>query len=87
MLALGFGVILQTLLKAVLVVGIALGAAYALTTYVALPGFVDVLIWIAAGGYSLLTITGAIIALAALAVIASAKKSGQLSAPRTRRLH
>lgn len=54
MLAAGIGVILSVIVKALLVIGLVLGGAYALTTYVELPGFVDALIWIGAGGYALL---------------------------------
>jgi hypothetical protein len=66
MLALGIGVILTLLLKAAVRITLLLGGAYALTTYVDLPGLVDVLVWIAAGGYALVTVFGAFAFLAAL---------------------
>lgn len=66
MLAAGIGVILSVIVKALLVIGLVLGGAYALTTYVELPGFVDALIWIGAGGYALLCIIGVFTVLAAL---------------------
>lgn len=64
MSAAGIGVLL--VVRAMLVSGLVLGGAYALTTYVSLPGFVDALIWVAAGGYALLTVLGVFTALAAL---------------------
>lgn len=66
MLALGIGVILTVLLKALVRITLLLGGAYALTTYVSLPGLVDVLVWIAAGGYALGTAVGSLAFLAAL---------------------
>jgi hypothetical protein len=66
MLAVGIGVILSVIVKSLLVIGLVLGGAYALTTYVSLPGFVDVLIWIGAGGYALLCVVGVVTVLAAL---------------------
>lgn len=71
MLAAGIGVILAAVIKALLVITLVLGGAYALTTYVELPGFVDTLIWIAAGGYALLTVVGTFAVLAALAAAGS----------------
>lgn len=67
MLAAGIGVILSVIVKALLVIGLVLGGAYALTTYVSLPGFVDALIWIGAGGYALLCVIGVFTVIAALA--------------------
>lgn len=67
MLAVGIGVILSVLLKALIRIALLCGGAYALTTYVKLPGLVDVLIWIAALGYSALTVVGVFTILAALA--------------------
>ena len=66
MLAVGIGVILSVIIKALLVIGLVLGGAYALTTYVELPGIVDTLIWIGAGGYALLCVLGVVTVLAAL---------------------
>lgn len=66
MLAAGIGVILSVIVKALLVIGLVLGGAYALTTYVSLPSFVDVLIWVGAGGYALLCVIGVVTVLAAL---------------------
>lgn len=66
MLAAGIGAISAVLVKALLRIALLLGGAYALTTYVDLPGFVDVLVWIAAGGYSLLICIGIITVAAAL---------------------
>jgi hypothetical protein len=66
MLALGIGVILSVIVKAVLVIALVLGGAYALTTYVKLPGFVDTLIWIGAGGYAFLCVIGVVVAIGAL---------------------
>jgi hypothetical protein len=71
MLALGIGVILTVLLKAAVRITLLFGGAYALTTYVNLPGLVDVLVWIAAGGYALLTAFGAFTVLAAFAAAGS----------------
>lgn len=67
MLAVGVGVILSVFIKALLYIALVLGGAYALTTYVELPGFVDVLVWIGAGGYALLCVVTAFIVLAAFA--------------------
>lgn len=58
MLAAGIGAILAVLIKAVVRIALLLGGAYALTTYVDLPTLVDVLVWIGAGGYSLLILVG-----------------------------
>lgn len=58
MLAVGIGVILSVIIKALLIIGLVLGGAYALTTHVELPGIVDALIWIGAGGYALLCVIG-----------------------------
>lgn len=66
MLAAGIGVISAVLVKALLRIALLLGGAYALTTYVDLPGLVDVLVWIAAGGYSLLICIGIFTVAAAL---------------------
>lgn len=65
MLALGIGIIAFMLFAAVFRSAIALGGAYALTTYVALPGAVDVFAWIAAGGFVLLQVVGVFVGLAA----------------------
>jgi len=67
MLALGIGVILSVIIKALLVIALVLGGAYALTTYVELPGLVDTLIWIGAGGYALLCVIGVFTVISALA--------------------
>lgn len=66
MLAIGFAVIASIIVKAALLIGLAIGGAYALTTYVELPRVVDNLIWIAAVGYSLLCVLGLIAALGAI---------------------
>ena len=66
MLAAGIGVITSVLLKALIRITLLCGGAYALTTYVKLPGLVDVLIWIAAVGYSALIVVGIFTVLAAL---------------------
>lgn len=66
MLALGIGVILLIVFAAILRAGIALGAAYALTTLVALPSLVSTLAWIAAGGFAALQFVGAGVAILAL---------------------
>lgn len=66
MLAAGIGMILMILVKALVRITLLLGGAYALTTYVDLPGLVDVLIWIGAGGYSFMSALGAYTVLAAL---------------------
>lgn len=66
MLAAGIGAISAVLVKALLRITLLLGGAYALTTYVDLPGLVDVLVWIGAGGYALLTVFGVFTVLAAL---------------------
>lgn len=65
MLAVGIGVILSVLIKSAVRIALLLGGAYALTTYVKLPGLVDVLIWLGAGGYSLLIVVGVFTILAA----------------------
>ena len=65
MLAAGVGVLLIVIVRLLLVIGVALGGAYALTTYVELPGIVDTLVWVGAGGYVLLSLLGAFTALAA----------------------
>lgn len=74
MLALGIGVLLSVIIKATLYIGLVLGGAYALTTYVKLPGFVDVLVWIGAGGYTLLCVIGLFVTLAALLNTGSARR-------------
>lgn len=51
-----------------------MGGAYALTTYVKLPPFVDVLVWIAAGGYSVLILVGIFTVAAALIAAGSKPK-------------
>lgn len=71
MLAIGIGVITAAVFKAVLKVALLLGGAFALTAYVSLPTFVDVLIWLAAGGYSVLILIGTFTILAALAAAGS----------------
>lgn len=71
MLAAGIGVVLSVLIKALLRIALLLGGAYALTTYVKLPSFVDVLIWIAAGGYALLIVVGIFTVSAALVAAGS----------------
>lgn len=71
MLAVGIGAILAVLIKALVRIALLLGGAYALTTYVKLPGLVDVLIWIGAGGYSLLIVVGIFTVLAALVAAGS----------------
>lgn len=70
MLAAIFGTIALTIMRLILVIGLTIGGAYALTTYVALPGFVDTLIWIGAGGYTLLCILSGIVVAGALAAAA-----------------
>jgi len=67
MFAVGIGVILSVIIKALLVIALVLGGAYALTTYVELPGLVDTLIWIGAGGYALLCVIGVFTVIGALA--------------------
>lgn len=67
MLAAGIGVITSVFLKALIRIALLCGGAYALTTYVKLPGLVDVLIWIGAVGYSLLIVIGIYTILAAFA--------------------
>lgn len=67
MLAVGIGVILSVIIKAVLIIALTLGGAYALTTYVELPSLVDALIWIGAGGYALLCVVGVFTVIGALA--------------------
>lgn len=71
MLALSIGAVLSVILRALFVIGMVLGSAYALTTYVKLPGFVDTLIWIGAGGYALLWGISLFMLLAALVVAGS----------------
>lgn len=66
-MAFGVGIILSVVVKALLYIVLALGGAYALTTYVSLPGLVDVLIWLVAGGYTLLCVIGVYTVLAGLA--------------------
>lgn len=66
MLAAGIGLILLIFFKALIRIALLLGGAYALTTYVDLPSLVDVLIWIGAGGYALLTVIGVYTVIAAL---------------------
>lgn len=72
MLAAGIGVILSVIIKAALGITVALGGAYALTTYVELPGLVDTLVWIGAGGYALLSVIGVFTVLAA--IVAAGKR-------------
>lgn len=67
MLAAGIGVILTVVIKALVRIALLLGGAYALTTYVDLPGFVNVLVWIGASGYSLVIVLGVFTVLAAIA--------------------
>ena len=71
MFAVGIGVILAVLIKAIVMIALLLGGAYALTTYVKLPGLVDTLLWIAAGGYSLLIVVGVFMVIAALVTAGS----------------
>lgn len=71
MFALGIGVICTVLLKAAVRIALLLGGAYALTTYVDLPGLVDALVWIGAGGYSLVTAAGVFTILSAFAAAGS----------------
>jgi hypothetical protein len=71
MLAVGIGAILQIVIKAAMRIVLLLGGAYALTTYVKLSGFVDALVWIGAGGYSLLYGLGIFTLLAALVAAGS----------------
>ena len=66
MLAAGIGVILSVVIKAASIIALALGGAYALTTYVELPSFVDALIWVAAGGYALFVAVATFTVLAAI---------------------
>jgi len=68
-LAVGIGVISSIIIKALLVISLVLGGAYALTTYVQLPRFVDAIIWIGAGGYTLLSVVTMFTVLVALAVV------------------
>lgn len=67
MLALGIGVTALVVLGALVRSAIILGAAYALTTLVALPGAVDVLTWLVAGGFVVMQFIGVFIGLVALA--------------------
>jgi hypothetical protein len=78
MLAAGIGVILTILVKALVRIALLLGGAYALTTYVELPGLVDVLVWIGASGYAAVTALGAYTFLAALAAAGSQSSIGRL---------
>ena len=71
MLAVGIGAILAVVVKALVRIALLLGGAYALTTYVKLPSSVDVLIWIGAGGYALVTVIGVFTVLAALVAAGS----------------
>lgn len=66
MLAVGIGVFALIVLSALVRSGIAVAAAVLLTSEVALPGAVDALIWIVAGGYVALCVLGAFINLAVL---------------------
>lgn len=66
MLAIGFGVLVLVIFGAAIRSALAIAAAYALTTLLALPSLVDVLAWLAAGGYVVLNIAGAVVAIAAL---------------------
>ena len=71
MLAAGIGAVLAVLIKAAVRIALLLGGAYALTTYVKLPWFVDVLAWIGAGGYSLTICFGVFTVLAGLVAAGS----------------
>lgn len=73
-MALGLGVLLLIVLGALLRAGLALGAAYALTTYVTLPSAVGTLAWVAAGAFALLQLVGAGVGLAALLTASSTKR-------------
>ncbi len=66
MLGLAIGVLAIIVLGALFRSALAVAAAYALTTLVALPGILDVLAWVAAGGYVVLNVVGAFVAIAAL---------------------
>lgn len=72
MLAVGLGVIALIIIGALVRSAIALGAAYALTTLVALPSAVDVIAWVVAGGFVAIQAIGAFIGLAALVTAGSA---------------
>lgn len=74
MLALGIGVLVLIVLSALVRGGIAIIAAVLLTGQLALPGLVDVLVWLAAGGYAALCAVGAFVKLAALANAGSVAK-------------
>lgn len=72
MLALG---ILSVVTKAMLYIALVAGGAYALTTYGALPGLVDALIWLAAGGYAVFCVIVSFTVLAALTSASQASDS------------
>jgi hypothetical protein len=78
MLAAGIGIILTILVKALVRIALLLGGAYALTTYVELPGLVDGLVWLGAGGYAVVTALGAYTVLAALVAAGSQSSVGRL---------
>lgn len=75
MLAAGIGIILTILVRALVRIALLLGGAYALTTYVELPGLVDVLVWLGAGGYAVVTALGAYTVFAALVAAGSQQSS------------
>lgn len=83
MVAFGVGVILSIIWRALLRIVIVVGGAYALTGYVSLPGAVDILIWIVAGGYAILCVIGVFTLIAGLAAAAdNAPINGAVRAPR-----
>lgn len=65
------GMIISVIIKIALIATLALGGAYALTTYVDLPSLVDMLIWILAGGYALFC---GVVALTACALAVKASR-------------
>lgn len=79
MVALGLGVIALILLSALFRGILAVAAAIVLTSNVALPGGVDVLVWIAAIGYTALCGIGAFVKLAALLKAGDARKASSIS--------
>lgn len=74
MLALGLGVIALVVLSGLFRGGLAVAAAAVLTGNVALPSGVDVLVWLAAGGYATLCAIGTVVKLLALANAGSTVK-------------
>lgn len=74
MVVLGFATLGFVILAAVVRSSIAIAAAYALTTLATLPGLVDTLAWLVAGGYTLLNVVGVLVTTLALRNAGEARK-------------